>query len=48
MTMIRAAGVGVAMENATPALKDAADWITCSNDEDGVARGIEKFCFTDL
>ena len=48
MTMIRAAGVGVAMENATPALKAAADWITCSNDQDGVARGIEKFCFTDL
>jgi len=48
LTMVRAAGVGVAMANAEQALKDAADWITASNDENGVARGIEKFCFTDL
>ena len=45
LSMIEAAGVGVAMENAEPALRDAADWITASNDEDGVARGIEKFVF---
>jgi Cof subfamily protein (haloacid dehalogenase superfamily) len=48
LTMVQAAGVGVAMANAEQSLKDAADWITASNDEDGVARGIEKFCFTDF
>lgn len=36
------AGVGVAMENGTKACKAAADMITLSNDEDGVAYGIWK------
>lgn len=43
ITMIRAAGIGIAMENAEPAVKAAADWITASCDEDGVAAGIERF-----
>lgn len=45
MSMICSAGIGVAMGNAEQELKDAADWITVSNDEDGVAKGILKFCF---
>ena len=36
-------GFGVAMANAQPQVKEAADHITASNDEDGVARAIEKF-----
>jgi Cof subfamily protein (haloacid dehalogenase superfamily) len=43
ITMIRAAGIGIAMENAEPAVKEAADWITASCDEDGVAAGVERF-----
>ena len=43
MTMIQYAGVGVAMENAQPAVKEAADYITKSNDEDGIAHVIDKF-----
>ena len=43
ISMIRAAGVGVAMANALELLKEAADYVTSSNDEDGVAKGIEKF-----
>lgn len=31
-------GVGIAMANALPQVKEAADALTCSNDEDGVAR----------
>ncbi len=31
------------MANAQPQVKEAADYITASNDEDGVARAIEKF-----
>jgi hypothetical protein len=31
------------MANAQPPVKEAADFITRSNDEDGVAYAIEKF-----
>ena len=34
--MLRAAGIGVAMGNAAPAVKAAADYITDSVDEDGI------------
>jgi len=45
VSMIRAAGVGIAMDNAEDVVKEAADWVTASCDEDGVARGIEKYIF---
>jgi Cof subfamily protein (haloacid dehalogenase superfamily) len=35
--MVEYAGLGVAMGNAAPLLKEKADWVTRSNDEDGVA-----------
>ena len=41
--MIEYAGLGVAMGNATPEIKDLADYITLSNNEDGVAHVINKF-----
>lgn len=43
LAIIRAAGFGVAMGNATAAVKSAADYITTSNDEDGVAAAIAHF-----
>lgn len=43
LSMIKYAGLGVAMENAQQAVKDAADYITLSNDEDGVAAMAHKF-----
>ena len=43
IAMIAFAGVGVAMDNAIPAVKAAADFVTKSNLEDGVAYAIEKF-----
>lgn len=43
LSMIKYAGLGVAMGNATQEVKEAADFITTSNDEDGVANVIEKF-----
>ncbi|MFR5600960.1 MAG: Cof-type HAD-IIB family hydrolase [Lachnospiraceae bacterium] len=43
MTMIRYAGLGVAMENAVLPLRKEADYITKSNNEDGVALVVEKF-----
>lgn len=42
-SMIEFAGLGVAMENAKPATKEAANFITKSNDEDGVLYVIERF-----
>ena len=45
LSMLEAAGVGVAMENACAEAKAAADYITLSNDEHGVAYAIQKFCF---
>ncbi|MFU0828365.1 MAG: Cof family hydrolase [Lachnoclostridium sp.] len=43
LTMIQYAGMGVAMANAQEAVKKAADYITLSNDEDGVAHVINRF-----
>ncbi len=43
LSMIKYAGLGVAMSNAQDEVKQAADFITKSNDEDGVAYVIEKF-----
>ena len=45
MSMIQAAGIGVAMANADPALRAAADYVTDTNDADGVAKAIARFCF---
>ena len=45
ISMLKSAGIGVAMANAQQACKDVADYVTLSNDEDGVAEAIEKFCF---
>ena len=41
LSMIRFAGLGIAMANAQEPVKQAADYITLSNDEDGVAAAIE-------
>lgn len=41
--MIKHAGIGVAMGNAIPELKEVADYITETNDNDGVAYYIDKF-----
>lgn len=43
LTMIQYAGLGVAMENAVLPVRNAADFITYSNNEDGVAHVVEKF-----
>ena len=41
--MISFAGLGVAMANASREVQDTADYITYSNEEDGVAHVVEKF-----
>lgn len=41
--MIKLAGLGVAMGNATAEIKEIADYITLTNEDDGVAHAIEKY-----
>ena len=43
ISMIEYAGLGVAMENAQPIVKETADFITKSNDEDGILHVINTF-----
>lgn len=43
ISMIRFAGLGAAMGNASDKVKDAADYVTLTNDENGVLHVIEKF-----
>ena len=45
LDMLGAAGTSVAMGNAEPEIKETADLITKTNDEDGVAWAIEKYAF---
>jgi len=44
LSMIKAAGTGIVMANASEEVKSVADYITLSNDEDGVAFGIKEIC----
>lgn len=43
LSMIKYAGLGIAMANAEEKIKEAADYITDNNNDDGVAKAIEKF-----
>ena len=42
ISIIKYAGIGVAMENAVPDLKEIADEITLSNNQDGIAETLIK------
>ena len=44
VSMIEYAGMGVAMGNAQQVVKERADYITLSNEEDGIAEVVERFC----
>ncbi|MEA1960892.1 MAG: Cof-type HAD-IIB family hydrolase [Bacillota bacterium] len=43
IAMIEWAGLGIAMGNAFDVVKDAADFVTTGNDEEGVAEAIKRF-----
>ena len=47
IAMIKWAGIGVAMENADEEVKSAAQFITLSNVEDGVAFAVERFALAN-
>ena len=43
VTMLRWAGLGVAMGNASPEIQSVADVVTSHIDDDGVAAAIEQY-----
>lgn len=46
--MLRFCGTGIAVANAIPELQEAADEITLSNDEDGVAKWLADHCLKEI
>lgn len=47
ISMLTYAGTGVAMGNATADVRAAADLVTATNNEAGLAQAVEKLCFGD-
>ncbi len=43
LAMLEAAGLAVAMGNAEPGIRAAAAYVTATNEEDGVAKAVERF-----
>ncbi|MDR2914389.1 MAG: Cof-type HAD-IIB family hydrolase [Tannerella sp.] len=48
VTMIQLAGLGIAMGNAQESVKACADYVTLSNEEDGVAVAIENVIISEI
>jgi Cof subfamily protein (haloacid dehalogenase superfamily) len=42
MALLHLVGLGIAMGNASPSVQTAADWVTDTNNRDGVALAIER------
>ena len=47
LSMIAMAGMGVAMEECWPGVREVADYITCSCNDSGVGKAIRKFCLNN-
>ena len=45
IALLQAGGIKVAMENALPDLKQVADYITDTNDNDGITKFLDKYIF---
>ncbi|WXR60613.1 Cof-type HAD-IIB family hydrolase [Peptostreptococcaceae bacterium AGR-M142] len=45
LEMIKNSGLGIAMKNAYDNIKDISDYVTDTNDNNGVAKALEKFIF---
>lgn len=42
--MIENAGIGIAMGESNPKIKEIADYITDDNDNNGVKTALERYC----
>lgn len=47
LEMIKQSGIGIAMENGQQIIQEIADYTTATNNDDGVAKAVEKFVLTD-
>ena len=47
LTMVEWAGLGVAMGNAVASVKAVADFVTHTNDEEGISHVVDQFINTD-
>ena len=47
LSMLEYAGIGIAMGNAVDEVKAIADFITVSNDEDGIAIALEQLLYSN-
>lgn len=43
-TMIENSGLGIAMGESNPRIKEIADYVTDDNNNEGVKKALEKFC----
>lgn len=43
-TMIENTGLGIAMGESNPKIKEIADYVTEDNNNEGVTKALEKFC----
>lgn len=48
VTMLQLAGIGIAMGHSQDSVKRCADYVTDSNEEDGVAQAVEKIILTEV
>lgn len=48
VSMLQLAGMGVAMGHSQDSVKVCADYVTASNDEDGVAQAVEKIILAEI
>ena len=48
VTMLQLAGMGIAMGHSQDSVKACADYVTASNEEDGVALAVEKFILAEV
>lgn len=48
VTMIQLAGLGVAMGHAQDSVRVCADYVTATNEEDGVAQAVEKLILAEI
>ena len=48
VNMLQVAGLGIAMGHAQDSVKVCADYVTASNEEDGVAQSVEKLILAEV
>ena len=47
ISMFDFAGTAICMKNGNPKAKEAANYVTAANNDDGIAKALKKFVFND-